>query len=41
MNLADQLKELEKSTGMSVEDLQLLIQTQPNFDIIEFMRKYD
>ena len=28
MNLADQLKELEKSTGMSVDDIQLLIQTQ-------------
>ena len=41
MNLADQLKELEKSTGMSVEDLQLLIQTQPNFDIIKFMKEYD
>ena len=41
MNLSDQLKELEKSTGMSVEDLQLLIQTQPNFDIIKFMKEYD
>ena len=41
MNLADQLKELEKSTGMSVEDLQLLIQTQPNFDFIKFMKEYD
>ena len=41
MNLAEQLKELEKSTGMSVEDLQLLIQTQPNFDIIKFMKEYD
>jgi hypothetical protein len=41
MNLTDQLRELEKQTGMSVEDLQLLIQTQPNFDIIKFMKEYD
>ena len=41
MNLTDQLKELQKQTGMSVEDLQLLIQTQPNFDIIKFMKEYD
>jgi len=41
MNISDQLKELEKTTGMSVDDLQLLIQTQPNFDIIKFMKEYD
>ena len=41
MNLSEQLKKLEETTGMSVEDLQLLIQTQPNFDIIKFMKEYD
>ena len=41
MNLSEQLKELESTTGMSIQDLELLIRTQPNFDIIKFMKKYD
>ena len=41
MNLTEQLRELEETTGMSIQDLELLIQTRPNFDIIKFMKKYD
>tara|TARA_R100000278_G_scaffold107061_1_gene83747 strand:- start:137 stop:1648 length:1512 start_codon:yes stop_codon:yes gene_type:complete len=38
MSVSDQMKEIQRITGMSIEDLQLLIQTNPKFDINKFIR---
>ena len=38
MTVAEQIAEIQKMTGMSMEDLQLIIQTNPKFDIIKFIR---
>ena len=37
MTVSEQMAELKKMTGMSIEDIQLLIQTQPGFDIAKFI----
>jgi len=37
MSVSDQMKEIQRLTGMSVEDIQTKIQTE-NFDIIKFIR---
>ena len=37
MSVADQMAELQKMTGMTIDDIQLLIQTQPGFDIAKFI----
>ena len=38
MSVPEQMKEIQRLTGMSMEDLQLIIQTNPKFDIIKFIR---
>ena len=38
MSVTDQMKEIQRLTGMSIEDIQTKIQTEPNFDIIKFIR---
>ena len=37
MSVSDQMKEIQRLTGMSIEDIQTKIQTE-NFDIIKFIR---
>lgn len=37
MSVAEQMAELQKMTGMTIGDIQLLIQTQPGFDIAKFI----
>ena len=37
MTVSEQMAELKKMTGMSIDDIQLLIQTQPGFDIARFI----
>jgi len=37
MTVTEQIAELQKMTGMSIDDIQLLIQTQPGFDIAKFI----
>ena len=37
--LSEQLEYLQKYTGMTIADIDLLIQTQPNFDPIKFIRE--
>ena len=37
MTVSEQMAELQKMTGMSIDDIQLLIQTQPGFDIAKFI----
>lgn len=37
--LSEQLEALQKYTGMTIADIDLLIQTQPNFDPIKFIRE--
>lgn len=37
MSVAEQMAELQKMTGMTIDDIQLLIQTQPGFDIAKFI----
>ena len=39
MSVSDQMKEIQRLTGMSIEDLQLIIQTNPKFDIKKFIRE--
>ena len=38
MSVPEQMKEIQRLTGMSMEDLQLIIQTNPKFDIVKFIR---
>ena len=38
MSVSDQMKEIQRLTGMSIQDIQTKIQTEPNFDIIKFIR---
>tara|TARA_R100001460_G_scaffold4656_1_gene13029 strand:+ start:73 stop:1848 length:1776 start_codon:yes stop_codon:yes gene_type:complete len=37
MSVPDQITELRRLTGMSIDDIQLLIQTNPKFDIAKFI----
>ena len=37
MSVPDQITELRELTGMSIDDIQLLIQTNPKFDIAKFI----
>ena len=38
MSMADQMTVLRNMTGMTVEDIDLLIKTRPNFDVVKFIR---
>ena len=38
MSMTDQMTVLRNMTGMSVEDIDLLIKTRPNFDVVKFIR---
>ena len=38
MSVSDQMKEIQRLTGMSIQDIQTKIQTEPKFDIIKFIR---
>jgi len=38
MSVSDQMKEIQRLTGMSIQDIQTKIQTEPEFDIIKFIR---
>ena len=37
MTVSEQMAKLQEMTGMSIDDIQLLIQTQPGFDIAKFI----
>ena len=37
--LSEQLEALQRYTGMTIEDINLIIQTQPKFDPIKFIRE--
>ena len=38
MSLPEQLAAIQRSTGLTASDIDLLIQTQPGFDIVKFIR---
>mgnify|MGYP003138896363 FL=1 len=38
MSMTDQMTVLRNMTGMTVEDIDLLIKTRPNFDVVKFIR---
>jgi len=38
MSLPEQLAAIQRSTGLSAEDIDLLLRTQPGFDIVKFIR---
>jgi hypothetical protein len=39
MSVSEQMAELQEMTGMSIDDIQLIIQTNPKFDIVKFIMK--